>query len=55
MDVRSWRLKSTPVLKEYNIYNGRGHNIGIQMERKELTKIIMMISNWKKTFGLHGL
>ena len=25
------------------------------MKRKELTKIFMMISNWKKTFDLHGL
>ena len=29
-------------------YNGRWtHNIGIQMERKELTKTFMMNSNWK--------
>ena len=25
------------------------------MSRKELTKIFMVISNWKKPFGLHGL
>ena len=25
------------------------------MERKELTKTFMMISNWKKPFGPHGL
>ena len=25
------------------------------MNQKELTKRIMMISNWKKPFGLHGL
>ena len=31
------------------------HNIGIQMKWKELTKKFMMISNWKKRFGLHGL
>ena len=24
------------------------------MNQKELTKTFMMISNWKKTFGLHG-
>ena len=24
------------------------------MNQKELTKIVMMISNWKKTFGLQG-
>ena len=24
------------------------HNIGIQMNQKELTKTFMMISNWKK-------
>ena len=28
---------------------------GIQMNQKELTKIFMMISNWKEPFGLHGL
>ena len=28
--------------------------MGIQMNRKELTKTFMMISNWKKTFGLQG-
>ena len=26
-----------------------------KMKWKELTKIIMMIQNWKKTFDLHGL
>ena len=31
------------------------YNIGSQMKRKELTKTFMMISNWKKHFGLHGL
>ena len=25
------------------------------MKRKELTKKIIMILNWKKPFGLHGL
>ena len=25
------------------------------MKRKELTKILVMISNWKKNFGIHGL
>ena len=25
------------------------------MKRKELTKMFMMISKWKKTFSLHGL
>ena len=25
------------------------------MKRKELTKAFMMVSKWKKTFGLHGL
>ena len=29
------------------------HNIGIQMEKKELAKAFMMISNWKYSFGLH--
>ena len=31
------------------------HDIGLQMKQKELTKTFMMISNWEKTFGLHGL
>ena len=26
------------------------HNIGFQMNRTELTKTFMMISNWKKPF-----
>ena len=30
-------------------------NKGIQMEQEQPTKIIMMISNWIKPFGLHGL
>ena len=29
--------------------------IGIQMNQKELTKTFVMISNWEKPFGLHGL
>ena len=29
--------------------------IGIQMNQKELTKTIMVISNWRKHFALHGL
>ena len=29
-------------------------DIGIQMKRKELTKKIMVISNWKKRIGHHG-
>ena len=28
--------------------------MGIQMNRKELNMTFMMISDWKKTFGLHG-
>ena len=31
------------------------HNIDIQMKRKELTKIFMMISNWKKTLALFAI
>ena len=30
------------------------HNVGIQMNQKELTETFM-ISNWKNPFGLHGL
>ena len=33
---------------------GAIHNIGIQMKRKQLTKIFMMISNLKKN-GFYGL
>ena len=29
--------------------------IGIQMNQKQLTKTFMMIPNWRKTFGPHGL
>ena len=28
-------------------------NVRIQMKLKELTKTFMVISNWKKPFGLH--
>ena len=31
------------------------YNIGIQMKRKEQTKLFTMISNWKKLFGLNVL
>ena len=31
------------------------HNIGIQMNRKELTNTITMISNWFKAFGRHDI
>ena len=32
-------------------------HVGIQMQQKNLAKTFMMILilNWKKTFGLHGL
>ena len=30
-------------------------SIGIQMHREELTSTFMVISNWKKSFGLRGL
>ena len=29
--------------------------MGIQMTQKDLTKTFMMISNWTKPFGLHGI
>ena len=51
VDVIFWRLKSVPALKELK----KIYKTGIQMNRKELTKTFMMISNWKKPFGLHGL
>ena len=30
-------------------------SIGVQTKRKELTKTLMAILNWKKPFDLHGL
>ena len=36
-----------------NIMRPWTHDIGIQLKRKELTKIFMMISNWRN-FGFHG-
>ena len=45
LDFWFWRLKSITALKKSHIYNGR---------IKELTKIFVMISNWKKPVGLHG-
>ena len=49
IDVRFWRLRSTPALKEYRL-----HNTDIQIRRKELTETFMMISNWKNLWS-HGL
>ena len=40
----------TKTSEDYRMYN-----IGIQMKQKELTKTFMMISNWRKLFGLHRL
>ena len=37
------------------IWRHMTHNIGIQMNQKELTKTFMMVSNWKNLFGSHGL
>ena len=60
VDVRFWRLKSIPALWDRTvrvkifIMAENGHNIGFQMNREELTNTFMMISNWKKPFGLHG-
>ena len=56
VDVRFWRLKSTPALRElkYSQWPQSLHN-GIQMNRKELTETFMMISNWKNLFDLHDL
>ena len=56
VDVKFWRLKMIPALKElkYLLWS-KTYNIGIQMMQKELTKTFMMFSNWKKPFSLHGL
>ena len=54
VDVRSWRLKSIPVLWTY-FFQPETYNIGIQMNQKELTKTFMIISNWIKPFGRHDL
>ena len=52
-DVKLWRLKTFPALIELTIYSGCGPIT--QMKQKVLSKTFMMISNWKKPFGLHGL
>ena len=49
VDVRFWRLKSIPRCKSRSISNGRRPITGIQMNQKELTKTVMMISSWKNT------
>ena len=48
IDVRCWRPKSIPELKELRFYNSR-RPIGNQMKQKDLIKTVMKISNWKKT------
>ena len=55
VDVKLWRLKSIPALKDWNIYIGRTPHtyiihVGIQMKRKESTKTFLMNSNWQKSF-----
>ena len=44
LNVRFWRIKTVPALKELKYF----HNIGIRMKRKEVTKTFTMISNLKK-------
>ena len=57
LNVRFWRLKLIPALKELKIIWQWSwtHDIGIRMQREELTKPFMRITNWKQPFGLHGL
>ena len=64
LDVRIWRLirrrfwrrKTVPALKELQNYSAVDpEHICIYIKRKGSTKTFMMISNWQKTFGLHGL
>ena len=49
--------KVDPRTEKETIYNGRTAMTCIQMKRKKLTKTVtfMMIPNWKKPSGLHGL
>ena len=49
VDVRFWRIKSIRALKELKYLQwSHLHNIGIQINRKELTKTFKMIYNWFK-------
>ena len=53
--LKFWRLKSVPALKELKMYNGlrSRHTMGIQMnmmKQKELSKIFMMILIWFPCF-----
>ena len=48
LDVRIWRLKSIPALKEWTyLYWSQTHNTGIQMKRYELTKTFRWFSGEK--------
>ena len=50
IDVILWRPKSIPAQYGWKYLSlPQTHNIGIQINRKELTKTFMMISNWKNT------
>ena len=52
VDVRFWRLNSIPALEEStDFYWPETHNIGIQMNQKELTKTLWWFQNEKNTFG----
>ena len=49
VDVRYWRLKSILAGWEWTYFScPYTHNIGIQINRIELSKTVMMISNWTK-------
>ena len=52
-----WRLyKDGPRTERIKIFlMAETHNIGIQTKQKELAKTFMMILNWEKPSGLHGL
>ena len=52
------RYKDDPHTERIKIFiNGRRpiNNTGVQINRKELTRTFMMISNSEKPFSLHGL
>ena len=56
VDVKLGRIKTVPALKELKYFHmTETHDKNIQMKKKKLIKTFMMISNWKKHFGLHGL
>ena len=46
-----WCIKSIPTLKVKIFINTEAHNLGIQMNRKELAKKFMKILTWKTVWS----